>query len=154
MEPDEELAEWLEQKRAHAEILRFDEPLRTVEQAAAALEVGPEKIIKSLVIRHGEMAAVAVVRGDHSLDLDAAADALGWPQAEMADPETAKKATGFSVGGTPPVGHSNHLTVLLDDAVQDAREVYGGGGKPECLLRIAPMEILRLADGRVASIRK
>lgn len=151
---DDDLAEWLELKRADAEVLRFDEPMRTVEQAARALDVGEDRIVKSLVIRHEGLAAVAVVRGDRSLDLEAAARELGWPAAEMADPETARRVTGYPVGGTPPIGHSHVLTVLLDKAVEDARYVYGGGGRPEWLLKIAPMEILRLADGRVAEIAR
>ncbi len=130
-------------------IVVLDEPARTAEAAARAMRVDVGQIVKSLVVAGPDACAVLVLGGHQRADLEAAGTALGWQEIRMARPDEAKQATGYAIGGMPPVGHD--LPTLLDNAIAALPTVYGGGGRPEHLLEIAPQTILD-HGGRAAPV--
>ncbi|WP_284523139.1 YbaK/EbsC family protein [Corynebacterium aquatimens] len=76
------------------------------DHAAAELGIDPAATLKTLVIARAgaprDMALCCVPVAGH-LALKAAAKALGWKHAEMADPAKAQRATGYVVGGISPL---------------------------------------------------
>jgi prolyl-tRNA synthetase len=84
---------------------------RSIEEVSAFLGVPPAQLLKSLVYRAGERLVLAVVRGDHELNEDKLARALGVPEVELADAEAVKKATGAPLGFAGPVGFTGEIVV-------------------------------------------
>ncbi len=95
--------------------------LRSIEEVAAFLGLPHSQLLKSLVYRAGPRLVLAVVRGDHELNEDKLARAMGVPEVELADAASVQKATQAPPGFAGPVGFSGD--VFVDRA---ASQVVGG----------------------------
>jgi prolyl-tRNA synthetase len=84
---------------------------RSIEEVSAFLKIPPSQLIKSLVYRSGERFVLAVVRGDHELNEEKLARALGVPEVELADASAVQKLTGAPLGFAGPVGFSGEILV-------------------------------------------
>ncbi len=138
-----------------AELVRPGGPMPTVADAAAALRVAPEQVVKSIVFRHKKdpgRACLAIAPGEGRVQIQKVARALGLAQLKLASPENALEATGYAVGGIPPVGHVRALPVVIDTRALRHDVVYGGGGDLWHMLKIAPAEIVRLTGAVAADI--
>jgi len=93
---------------------------RTAQMAADALSrrldlpVPVGAIVKSLVFLADRRPILALVAGDRRGDTHKLRLALGVSNVGIADAEAVRAATGFAIGGVPPVGHANDLPVLID----------------------------------------
>ena len=65
-----------------------------------------------------------------------------------------RKATGFAIGGVPPVGHNTRLPAYLDEDLLGYPEVWAAGGTPRALFRAAPKELLALTGAQVADLKE
>ncbi|HDQ39414.1 MAG TPA: proline--tRNA ligase [Desulfonatronum sp.] len=88
----------------------------TVEEVTAFLEVGPEKLIKTLLYEADGQAVAALVRGDRELNEIKFKNLLGAKFLTMAAPEQVRVWSGAPVGFAGPVG-------LNVDAVWADREL-------------------------------
>jgi Cys-tRNA(Pro)/Cys-tRNA(Cys) deacylase len=148
-----ELKDFLAQVGVDAQLIDLQVPMKTAEAAAQQLGVPVGGIFKSLVFSTdaGEV-LVAVLPGDKRVDFKAVARVAGCKKVSFASPEVALRETGYPPGGTPPLGYPKPLRVILDEALLQYAEGYGGGGRPELLLRIQPQELLRVTNGTLARV--
>lgn len=149
------LADFLAQCAVAGELVRPGGEMPTVARAASALGVEAGRIVKSIVFCHkkdASRACLAVAPGDGRVQLTKVARALGLAQLKLASPDAALAATGYPVGGIPPVGHVRALPVVLDASLAGLDEVFGGGGDLWHMLRISPAEIVRATGAIVADI--
>jgi prolyl-tRNA editing enzyme YbaK/EbsC (Cys-tRNA(Pro) deacylase) len=136
-----------------AEIIAPGVPTPTVPDAAQALGVEEQQIIKSLLFAAKDGSVVlAVLSGGSRVDRKRLREVTGLRGLEFAAPEVVLERTGYPAGGTPPVGHLNPIDVIVDSGVTEMPIVFGGGGRVDTLLRITPAEIVRVTNARVASI--
>lgn len=147
------LEQLIESGELDARLIEPGVPTPTVPDAAAALGVEPDQIIKSLLFaaRDGRV-VLAIVTGASRVDRARLAAVAGLERVKMAAAEVVLTKTGYPAGGTPPVGHTMPLTVVVDSRVTQLSVVYGGGGRVDSLLQIRPAEILRVTDATVADI--
>ncbi|MFF0904832.1 UNVERIFIED_CONTAM: Cys-tRNA(Pro) deacylase [Kocuria sp. CPCC 205316] len=122
-------------------------------EAAAALGRDPEQVFKTLLVVHEREWAVAVLPVSARLSLRAAAAALGWKRAAMADPRLAERRTGYVVGGISPLGQKTPSPTLLDDSAEAWSTVLVSGGRRGLDVELPPAELLRLTGGRTAALR-
>ena len=152
---DAYLERFIREHGLDAEVLRLGVKVRTVEQAARALSVPKDQIIKSILLIVDESTPVlAIVGGDKRVDFRAVAKLVGASKVRMAKPEEVLRVCGYMIGGLPPVGHKKPIATIIDEGVMEKPYVFGGGGTDECLLRIRPEDIKRLQHARVAKIAK
>jgi prolyl-tRNA editing enzyme YbaK/EbsC (Cys-tRNA(Pro) deacylase) len=105
------------------EVVTLTASARTAAQAAAALGCEVGQIVKSLVfVREGEP-LIVLCAGDRRV----AADRLGLAPA---DADQARAATGFAIGGIPPLGHLTPLPTLIDDSLRRFGTVWAAAGTP------------------------
>src|SRR5436190_19792246 len=93
-----------------AEVRSFPAGTRTAGDAAAAVGVEVGQIVKSLVFarpRSGRPLLV-LVSGANRADEALLANETGEPVGR-ADADFVRHATGFAIGGVPPVGHAEAL---------------------------------------------
>ena len=69
-----------------------------------------------------------------------------------ADAEFVKSATGFSIGGVPPVGHPTRLITLLDQTLKDFDEIWAAGGTPTSVFCLTPGQLNELTGGVFADV--
>ncbi|MFI7495155.1 Cys-tRNA(Pro) deacylase [Kocuria sp. M4R2S49] len=122
-------------------------------EAAAALGRDPEQVFKTLLVVHEREWAVAVLPVSARLSLRAAAAALGWKRAVLAEPRLAERRTGYVVGGISPLGQKTPSPTLLDDSAQAWSTVLVSGGRRGLDVELPPAELLRLTGGRTAALR-
>lgn len=126
------------------------------QHSASELGIDPAQVLKTLVIANAQNPrelALCCVPVDGHLALKAAAKALGWKKATMADQSQAEHATGYIVGGISPLGTLKRLPVLLDASVTDLTAVTVSAGQRGLSVQLSPADLVALTKAKVASIR-
>ena len=98
----------------------------SVDEAAAALGIPSDQVVKSLVYLADGKPVMALVRGNAELCECKLRRLLGCATLEMADPETTAKVAG-PFGSIGPIGVT--IPVYADNGLKEARDVAVGAGK-------------------------
>ena len=136
---------------ADVEVRRFPAGTRTAADAARAVGCEVGQIVKSLVVLGGETPAMALVSGANKLDLRRLEPLLGGP-VRMAPADAARAATGYSIGGVPPVGLARSLRVFMDADLLGYDVVWAAAGRPDTVFSIAPVRLLELTGSEVVEL--
>ncbi len=134
------------------EIHRWPEGTRTAEDAAAAVGCDVAQIVKSLVLLADDEPVVALTSGANRVDLDAVGRLLDAEVVRMADADRARAATGFAIGGTPPLGYPRPLRVLIDRDLLDHDEVWAAAGTPDTTFPVDPRQLREASGAEPAEI--
>lgn len=145
------VADALAQLGIHAEIIEFSESTRTAEEAAAAVGCTVGQIVKSLVFMVDGRPVLALVSGVNRVDTGLLA-AVSGGQIARANADAVREATGFSIGGVPPVGHASPLNTYLDRALLQYERVWAAAGTPNAVFAITPGDLQRITGATVADI--
>ena len=148
------LQRFINRHQIEAKIIPLSEHTTTVADAAGALAVGTEQIIKSLVFRINDEPLLVINNGLARVDRKKIASALGVgrKRVKFASPEEALAITGYVVGSMPPFGHLTKLRTLIDMAVTKLDVVYGGGGSIDAMMRLTSTELLRTTNAEVMAL--
>ena len=115
---------------------------RTAKEAAVACGCDVGQIVKSLVFVVDDVPTMVLCAGDRRVEhLD------GRP----ASADEARAATGFAIGGIPPLGHDSDLPTIVDESLHRFDRVWCAAGTPHAVFE-APLEAL-LAALPAAEIR-
>ncbi|HLZ20849.1 MAG TPA: YbaK/EbsC family protein [Ktedonobacterales bacterium] len=133
------------------EIKEFAESTRTAEEAASAVGSTVGQIVKSLVFLAGEDPILALVSGDNRADTAKLAHIAG-ATIRRADADVVRRATGFSIGGVPPLGHTSPLPTYLDRDLMRYAVVWAAAGTPNAVFAIAPHDLKRVASASVVDL--
>jgi len=117
---------------------------RTAREAAAALGCQVGQIVKSLVFLRDAQPVMVLCAGDRRVD----AGRLGLAAASA---EQTRRATGFSIGGIPPLGHDIDLETLIDASLRRFPTVWCAAGTPHAVFEV-PTETLIGALGRATTV--
>jgi Cys-tRNA(Pro) deacylase len=134
-------------------VREFDESTATAEAAAAAIGTSVERIVKSLVFATSNGQPILVlVSGANRVDLGRLAEVVGQPVGR-ANANQVRQATGFAIGGVPPVGHAEQLPVYVDADLIQYDQVWAAAGTPNSVFAIAPDDLVRVASGQVRALK-
>lgn len=122
-------------------------------EAAEALGLDPNRVFKTLMIRLDDRLCVAIVPVSGSLDLKAAAKALGAKKAELADKALAQRVTGYVLGGISPLGQRKTHQTVLDESALEFPTIFVSGGKRGMDLELDPIDLIRVIQAVTAQIR-
>jgi Cys-tRNA(Pro) deacylase len=149
-----DLQRFINQNQIAAEILLMEEDTPTVPDAARALSVKEEQIIKSLVFLVDGQPTLVIANGTRKVDdrLVARHFGVGRKRAKMARPEQALEITGYAVGAMPPFGHQTRLRTIVDPGLVAYHEIFGGGGEINAMLRLTPEELLRVTEAEIVAV--
>lgn len=143
---------WLTDAGHGIVVKRFPEGTRTAADAARAIGCEVGQIVKSLVFTARGRPVVALVSGPNRLDETRLAAIAGDPVAK-ADAETARSATGYSIGGVPPFGHATEVPVFMDRDLLTYDVVWAAAGRPDSVFEIDPSRLRELSRATVADIK-
>ena len=121
-------------------------------EAAEALGVPPERVLKTLLADIDGELVVAVVPVSGQLDLKALARAVGGRRAAMADPTAAERSTGYVVGGISPVGQRKRLRTVVDESALTHAGVLVSGGRRGLDLELSPTDLVGVTGAVTARI--
>jgi prolyl-tRNA editing enzyme YbaK/EbsC (Cys-tRNA(Pro) deacylase) len=137
------------------EVREFPDSTRTSAEAAAAIGCSVAQIAKSLVFRGAQSgkAVLIVASGANRVD-PAKAEALLGEAIKRADADFVREATGFAIGGVPPLGHDRPLVTLIDEDLLAFEEVWAAAGTPHAVFRLSPKDLGDLTGGRIGDLKQ
>ena len=102
-----------------------------VEQVTALLGVGPEKLIKTLIVERGDGGLLAaLIRGDHELNPTKLMRITGDFALKLASPERIVEATGAPMGFSGPIGLSA-MRIYADNSLKGETCMVVGANKQD-----------------------
>src|SRR6202171_294234 len=135
-----------------ARIEEFPSSTRTAQEAAATVGTTVGQIVKSLVVLAGDAPVMALVSGVNRLDTQRLAALSGAPIGK-ADADAVRQATGYSIGGVPPIGFPVPIPTFIDRDLLQYDVVWAAAGTPRHVFPIAPQELARITGGGGAGLR-
>ena len=111
------------------EVQVLPDSTRTAAEAAAAVGCELGQIVKSLVFTHEGQPVMVLCAGDRRVD----AGRLGMRSATA---DEARAATGFAIGGVPPLGHDCELETLVDESLRRFATVWCAAGTPHAVFEV------------------
>jgi prolyl-tRNA editing enzyme YbaK/EbsC (Cys-tRNA(Pro) deacylase) len=134
-----------------ARIQEFPSSTRTAAEAAATVGTSVAQIVKSLLFLAGDSPVLALVSGVNRLDTDRLGELTG-SVISKADANTVRQATGYAIGGVPPLGFPAPIPTFIDRDLLQFEVVWAAAGTPRHVFPIAPQQLLRITGGRVADL--
>ena len=123
-------------------------------QAAAALGIAPERVLKTLMAWVDARAVCAVIPSDRQLQFKALAATCAGKAARMMDVAEAERRSGYKVGGVSPFGQQRPLPVWFEQDALSSGNVFINAGQRGLLLEIDPADALRVLQASSAAISR
>ena len=121
-------------------------------QAAEALRAPPSEVLKTLMVKADGKPACVVLASDREVSMKKLAAALGAKSAEMMKPADAERITGYRVGGVSPFGQKKPAPTVIDADAAALPEAFMNGGQRGLQVRLAPSELVRVLNAKVAAV--
>jgi Cys-tRNA(Pro) deacylase len=123
--------------------------------AVSARELGVDEhlVIKTLVMEdENRNPLIILMHGDKQVSTKSLARVLGVKSIHPCEPATAKKHTGYMVGGTSPFGTRKPLPIYAERTILDLPKIYINAGKRGLLAEMAPSELVRILKPVVVEV--
>ena len=125
-------------------VVESSEPTKTAGEAARVHKVPVSNIVKSLVVKADDEYWVCLCPGDRRLDLGDLRARLGKGSVQMAAANEVKKATGHSIGGIPPFGHTQPLKTIVVEGFDPAQPLWAAAGAADTNFQITLSELEKI----------
>lgn len=137
-----------------AEVVTFSESTRSAQDAADTIGCSVAQIVKSLIFRGktSQRPILVLASGVNRVDEKKIAALVGEP-IERADADFVRSATGYAIGGVPPLAHAQALTAFIDEDLLQYAELWAAAGSPNSVFKLSPDDLSRLSDGRMAVVK-
>jgi Cys-tRNA(Pro) deacylase len=135
-----------------SDVLHTPESARTAAEAAATIGTTVSQIVKSLVFTCDGSPVLALVSGTNRLDTKALGTLAGG-RIERADADLVRSATGYAIGGIPPIGHPSRLPTWIDRDLLAFDVIWAAAGTPNAVFPVAPEALVRASGAVVADIK-
>lgn len=134
-------------------VIELPDSTRTADDAARSLGCEKAQIVKSLVFRAAatDQPVLVLASGPNRVNERAISAVIG-EEIGKADADYVKRVTGFAIGGVPPIGHREQLTVLVDKDLLRYEETWAAAGTPNAVFRIPGPLTAILSEHVVVSV--
>jgi prolyl-tRNA editing enzyme YbaK/EbsC (Cys-tRNA(Pro) deacylase) len=95
---------------------------------------------------------MVLASGDHQVDTSAVAAVLAVDAVRRADADVVRTATGYAIGGVPPVGHATALRTVVDRHLATYDVLWAAAGTPHAVFSTNFDELVRLTGGDPADV--
>ena len=129
----------------------LDTTARTAKDAAQSLKVEVGSIVKSLIFKSlkKKLYYLCLVSGDKFISEKKLSSIID-DEIEKASADQTKNYTGYSIGGVPPVGHSNAPTqIFIDSNLKRFEKIYAAAGHPYVVFGITFEQICKITQGKI-----
>jgi len=134
------------------EVMELAESTRTAALAAEAVGSPLGSIVKSLVFLADGKPVLVLVAGDKRADHRKLEKILRAKQVMIADADQVREATGFAIGGVPPVAHRTKLPTLIDKNLGRFETLYAAAGSPRAVFPISYEALVEITEGQLADV--
>lgn len=141
----ESVRQFFSDRAPDIQIIELNQSTATVALAAAAHNVAPGQIAKTLSLKVKDAVILVVAKGDARLDNKKLKSTFG-AKARMLSTDEVVTWTGHPVGGVCPFGLENPLAVYCDVSLKDYDEVLPAAGAIHSAVRLSPQRLAELTD--------
>ena len=141
----ESVRQFFSDRAPDIEIIELNQSTATVALAAAAHNVAPGQIAKTLSLKVKDAVILVVAKGDARLDNKKLKSTFG-AKARMLSTDEVVTWTGHPAGGVCPFGLENPLAVYCDVSLKDYDEVLPAAGAIHSAVRLSPQRLAELTD--------
>ncbi len=142
------LQQRLDKLGLEVEIRELSDSTRTAQEAADAVGAELGQIVKSLVFMDGAGAVLCLCAGDRRVDTAKLGDDV-----RQAKADEVREATGFAVGGVPPLGHDRPVRTIVDESLRRFETVWCAGGTPHAVFPVRTERLVAaLPDAQVRDV--
>ena len=145
-------------KRVQKKLLEYDasykvmvlaSSARTAQEAAESLNTDVGSIVKSLLFKSENNFILCLVSGDRRCSLNKLKKIKQQKDISMANPQSVKEVTGFTIGGVSPVGHLKEVEIFIDNNLKRFQNIYAAAGHPNCVYKVNFENLLKMTSGKV-----
>ena len=133
-------------------VIRVPGSAKTALQAAESVGCEVAAIVKSLLFVADGRPVLVLCPGDRRVDTAKLGALLGAADVAMAPAVVVREATGYAIGGVPPLGHATPLPIYMERALLAWPTVYAAAGAPDALFPIAPPTLLAVTGATLADV--
>ena len=152
MSTDKGVARFLERTAdLNLDIREMSETTHTAAEAAAAVGAPVEAIVKSLVFALDGEPLLILVSGPNRVDTALVGEYVNGVL-DKADAQMVKEASGYSIGGVPPFGHSTSLRCLMDEDLLALEKVWAAAGSSRAVFPISPQRLAELSSAEIVRV--
>ncbi len=136
------------------QVIEFTESTRTAQEAADRAGCLLGQITKSLIFKGKQTGRPILVltsganRVNEKLISEYAGESIG-----RADADFVRNATGFAIGGVPPLGHAQPMETYFDEDLLQYPTVWAAAGTPNAIFELTPGALLEMTSANVARIK-
>src|ERR671934_11165 len=130
------------------EVRELSDSTRTALEAAAAVGAEVGQIVKSLVFMDGDSPLLCLCAGDRRVDTEKLGAAV-----RQARGNEVREATGFAIGGVPPLGHDPPIRTVVDSSLPRFDTVWCAAGTPHAVFPVATEALIEaIPDAEVREV--
>jgi prolyl-tRNA editing enzyme YbaK/EbsC (Cys-tRNA(Pro) deacylase) len=130
------------------DVRELGDSTRTAAEAAAAVGAEVGQIVKSLVFVGPDGPVVCLCAGDRRVDVEKLGEGVRAARADEV-----REATGFAIGGVPPLGHDRPLPTVVDESLRRFPLVWCAAGTPRTVFSVQTERLLEaLPDATVRDV--
>ena len=151
-EPVRRVQEKLKEFDQNYEVIVLDSSARTAKEAAESLKTDVGSIVKSLLFRSQNNFILCLVSGDKRCSLNKLKNIKKLKDISMANPQSVKEVTGFTIGGVSPIGHLEKIEIYIDKNLKRFEKIYAAAGHPNCVFEIDFENLSIITKGTIKDI--
>ena len=130
------------------EVRELSDSTRTAAEAAAAVGADVGQIVKSLVFVGSSGPILCLCAGDRRVDAAKLGEGVRAARADEV-----RAATGFAIGGVPPLGHDRPVVTVVDESLRRFDVLWCAAGTPHAVFPVEADRLLAaLPDATVADV--
>ena len=144
----------LESHSAPYKVHAYPDSERDAGRIAEYLQIPAERVYKTLVVqRQGRKPLLAIVPGNHQLDLKKLAKGLGEKKVKLATHVQAEKLTGLQVGGISALALLNRgFDIVLDHSSTAFETICVSAGKKGINVEVNPVDLQRVTGALLLDV--
>ena len=151
-EPVKRVIEALSNFNKNLKVQILEKTARTAKEAAIALNCAEGAIVKSLLIKTDDTFVLCLISGDKRCSLNKLKKITGKKDVCMANAESVKTLTGFTIGGVSPIGLNNKIEIMIDNQLSRFKDIYAAAGHPNAIFKIDLENLVRITNGKIVEI--
>jgi prolyl-tRNA editing enzyme YbaK/EbsC (Cys-tRNA(Pro) deacylase) len=144
----------LDKKGMKTKVVELSTSCRTADDAAKSIGCQVAQIVKSLIFRtkNTHRPILVLASGINRVNEKMIALAVG-EEIGKADADFTREATGFAIGGIPPVGHKQKIDTYIDEDLLLHKELWAAAGTPNAVFSLDSSTLADLTEGKIISIK-
>jgi len=121
-------------------------------QAAQALGVSPERLLKTLMAKAGNVVVCVLVPSDSEVSLKKLAAGAGAKEAAMLPAHEAERITGYHVGGISPFGQKKRVRTFIAQSALAHETIIVNGGRRGLQIELSPADLVKVLEATPADV--